>query len=180
MNNANYNSLKSINYFNSLSTFNTLISLNNQNQKINILYFNAMSMRNKLNDIQLFINSFIYPIHIIIITETWLYKEENMFFELPGYTSYHSNRLKQKTQNENDSIGHCGRGGGVSVYVLNNLLSVFVFEEYIDNNNYLIVKLIQLNKYIIAVYRPPIRSNESIFIHKIEKILSQYINIVTL
>lgn len=171
------NSIKSVNYLNSLNTFYTLNSQKNKN--LNILYFNAMSIRNKLNDIVLFINGFKCPIHIIIITETWLYKEENMLFDIQGYKAYHSNRLKQN-KNDNDNVnvnvnyGHLGRGGGVSMYVSTSLCSVFVNEEYIDNNNYLIINLIQLKMFIIAVYRPPVKTNESKFIKKIETFVSLY------
>ncbi len=76
------------------------------------------------------------------------------------------------------NIGHFGRGGGVSVYIKNDLCSTLVCEEYIPdiNSNYVVVKLIQLNIYIVGIYRPPIKINERTFIQKLEDILNTYKN----
>lgn len=133
-------------------------------------------MRNKLDEIILFINSFKIEIHVILITETRLYKEENILFDIQGYTACHSNRGKQKNQNQILNKGHFGRGGGASVYVQNNIYSTFVFEEYSEeiNSNFVVVKLVQLNLYVIGIYRPPVKINERKFIQILEGYLSTY------
>lgn len=133
-------------------------------------------MRNKLDEIVFFINSFKVQIHAIIISETRIYKEENNLFDIQGFTAYHSNRAKQKNKNKILNKGHFGRGGGVSVYVRKNVCSTFVFEEYIDdtNSNYVVVKLVQLNMHLIGIYRPPVKEYERKFIHKLEEYLSLY------
>lgn len=165
------NNIKKINYFKNINNYYLLTS----HTDLNILYFNARTIRNKMSDIQIFINSFKCPIHVIIITETRLYSEENVFYDIQGFKAYHSNRSKNNVKNQLN-IGHTGRGGGVAVYVHQNISSTFVYEEYIDNNNYLIVNLIQMKTHIIALYKPPVRVNENKFINKIETLLAKYKN----
>lgn len=113
-----HNSFKSINYLNSLSNFYKVNSI-----KLNILYFNAISIRNKWDEIISFLNSFKCQIHCIIITETRLYREENKFFNIQNYISYHSNRVYDRWSGE-------GRGGGVAIYVHSSLTSTLIHEEW--------------------------------------------------
>lgn len=75
----NFNTLNSIQYFTTKENFQK----SNNKTKLKILYFNAISMRNKLSDIIFFIDSFKSPIHIIVISETRLYENENKFYDLP-------------------------------------------------------------------------------------------------
>lgn len=113
------------------------ISISGTGEKLNILYFNSQSMRNKLHEIIFFINSFKYPIHLIIVSETYLYEEENVFYDICGFKAYHSNRIKNKKRSKSEGKKiHDGRGGGVSVYVNVKLCSTFVSSEYTDNKNF--------------------------------------------
>ncbi len=75
----------------------------NRENKLNVLYFNAISLRNKYTDVTQFINSFNHKIHIVVITETRLHDEEIKFFNISNYVAYYSNR---KQSNE------YGRGSG--------------------------------------------------------------------
>lgn len=54
-----------------------------QNNNLNILYLNTRSCRNKDEDLCLLINEFVSCIHVVVFSETWLYKNE--IFKLPGY-----------------------------------------------------------------------------------------------
>lgn len=135
----NFNTLNSIQYFTTKENFQK----SNNKTKLKILYFNAISMRNKLSDIIFFIDSFKSPIHIIVISETRLYENENKFYDLPNYVAYHSNRKENKDY---------GRGAGTAVYIHSSLCSAFVFEECIENKfQFLIVKLIEHNMHIIQI-----------------------------
>lgn len=51
-----------------------------KNTFANIMYLNARSLRNSLNDLQTFIDTQTYCIDIIAITETWLSKNELSYF----------------------------------------------------------------------------------------------------
>ena len=54
----------------------------------NIIYLNARSLRNKIDKIQLLINSFgDHVVDVLVITETWMKSGEESIFELNGYKS---------------------------------------------------------------------------------------------
>lgn len=44
----------------------------NYHNNFNILYFNIQSLRNKLNNLEILINSYTYEIHAIVLTEIWI------------------------------------------------------------------------------------------------------------
>lgn len=133
---------------------------NSSKNAFNIIYFNAQSLRNKLNDLEFVLSQFKYKIHIIVITETWLKADENKFYNLVGYNAFHSNR-KQKI------------GGGVTIFTSNDLIVSKVFEEEFCLCNFLILKLHQLNIHIAGIYRPP-SSVLNTFFEKFENILCNF------
>ncbi len=140
----------------------------NRENKLRVLYFNAISLRNKYSDITQFIDSFNCKIHVVVITETRLHEEENKFYNINNYVAYHSNRKKSDEY---------GRGSGVAIYVHNELCSTFILEECIENKyHFLIVKLIHLDLYLIATYRSPKSNTESLYIHNLENLLVTYKN----
>lgn len=157
------NCFKFLNHYECINDL--LLNDENNKTKINILYFNAQSIRNKWDSIKLFINSLNSLAHVIVMTETKIYVNENKFFELENYTAYHSNRVQDKWTAS-------GRGGGAAIYVHNSILSVLVSQEYYDNNNFVIAKMIRTNTNIIAVYKPP-NTNIMNFIEKFEIVLAQ-------
>lgn len=55
--------------------------------KLNMMYINIRSVRNKLEDLESMINLFNGVIHIISMTETWLYEEETNYFNLKDYVA---------------------------------------------------------------------------------------------
>lgn len=156
--------LELINHFNSYLEFQNVNI--EYDSKMRILYFNAISIRNKFIDVIQFINSFPYIIHIVVISETRLYEEENCFYDIQNYTAYHSNRKK---------CNEYGRGSGTVIYIHFSLFSKFVFEECIENKyHFLIIKLIEQNIHVISVYRSPKKATESNFIQRFSEILSIY------
>lgn len=51
-------------------------------------------MRNMLDQLNYFINSFSFHIHVVVITETRLYKKKKKFFDIEDFIAYHSNKQK--------------------------------------------------------------------------------------
>jgi hypothetical protein len=132
-----YNNLK-IEYSEGLAS--KLIS----NNGINFLYFNGRSIRNKLTEIELLLNSFNRLIHVVIVTETWLKCNEIDFFNLNDYNSFHNVRDKQ--------------GGGVSVFCHKKITSNLILSENFMTNSHCLIINLHLNNKIFsvgAIYRPP-------------------------
>lgn len=131
----------------------------------NFLYLNARSLRNSLNDLQDFVNTQNFLVHVIIVTETWLRDSDVIYFNLTGYTSYHSIR-KLKT------------GGGVAIFIHNSFDNASViFEQDFNNNNILVVSLLQHNFKVIGVYRQPNNQsdpNAALFNDVFERTLAKY------
>lgn len=123
----------------------------------NILCYNIRSLRNKLTDVTDFILNLAFRLHIIILNETWVSENDKNFFNLPGFTAYHSTRQKL--------------GGGVAIYVNNSFSDSCVIEACeIDNCNFLTIKLLKLKHYIVTAYRPP-SSNITHFLNKLNELL---------
>lgn len=131
------------------------------NNNFNILYLNIRSLRNKLEDLHLLITSYKCPIHVIILTESWLKESENMFFNLPYYTSYFSNRATAY--------------GGVAIYVSEKINSTFIFEEEFQNSNFLVIRLPKHNFYIMGIYKSH-TTIYSEFIQKLDNLTTKYKN----
>lgn len=131
----------------SLSKITHLNSLGNTlGASMNILYFNARSVRNKFEEIQQYLDSSKRVFHIIIITETWLNKNETHLHYLRGYQAFHSTR---------DDINIL-RGGGVSIYVLDSFdRANEIGNKYWNGNNCLAIELLKEKVKIIGFYRQP-------------------------
>jgi hypothetical protein len=136
-------------------------SINN----INCLYLNAQSLRNSLNDLQCFITSLNFKIHIVLVVETWIKATEIQFFNLLNYQSAHSTRP--------NSIG-----GGASIFILNEFdTGNIVYEECSNNNNFIIISLIKHNIQIGLCYRQPNNSLDqdgNLFLSKLDILLNSY------
>lgn len=142
------------------------LDVNNSNFNnfgLNVLYLNAVSIRNKLDNITLFIKSFNFKIHIIVICETRLKQNETKIFNIEGYTAHHSTREGKY------------RGGGCSIYIDSLIPSSKIYEQCLDNQNILIVKLNKNKLNIVAIYRPP-GSDLNQFMKKLKNIISNYSN----
>lgn len=68
-----------------------------------VLYLNARSLRHKLNDVELIIDT-LKSVDVIVITETWLYMDELKSYGLPGFQLLSTTR-------------EGGRGGGINIYI---------------------------------------------------------------
>lgn len=117
------------------------IELINKNG-LNILYFNGRSIKNKISDIELFLSYLNCIVHIVVITETWLDENNEMFFNLKNYNSFHNNRRKH--------------AGGVAIFCHSSIISEVVLSEtFLDNSHCLIIKLVHYNIHVATIYRAP-------------------------
>lgn len=151
------------------NTFKTNIShfvnksLKSDKDLLNIFHVNIRSLKNKFDDIkQMLFNVKNTHYHIIILSETWLKKDEIMFFEIDGYTMYTSVRSRI--------------GGGLSVYIHNTIQSDIIYEFNDNNNHFLIIQLYKLNLKIVAIYN----THTTTFLPKLEDILSNNNNCIVI
>jgi len=160
------------------SNFNIELNVKHQNRLPNsvhrltfgnFLYLNAQSLRNKLTDLQDFVDSLNYQVHVILVTETWIRDNEKKYYNLMGFHAFHSTRPN-------------GNGGGVSIFINNNFdTGNVLFEESINNNNILLVSLIKHQLNIAVCYRQPNNSQDlncSIFLNKLDLLLNAYKKII--
>lgn len=114
-----------------------------ENGNLNILYLNVQSLRNKIDNLKLLVernNRSKNVPHIIALSEIWIYKNENEYYNLPGYNAYFANR-------ETD------RSGGCLIFVLESLDSMMVRCTEYEKSSLLTVKLTKLNINIACVYK---------------------------
>lgn len=107
---------------------------------LRILYINARSLRNKLDDIEIMLNSMQKP-DILVITETWLYENESDYYHITGYNSEFCSREI--------------RGGGVAVYLKEEIEYGVIMNKNLNKCSYLNINLRSANLRLIALYRPP-------------------------
>lgn len=107
--------------------------------------------RNKFDELKCIINSFNETIHIIVLSETWIKSEDQgKSLQIPCYTHYYNFR-----QNS--------RGGGVSIFVHNNLKHNLIDQKAEEDNHYLWIHISKFSLNIGAVYKPE-RTNLKNFI----------------
>lgn len=133
---------------NLLSNCNASHYINNwniiKNQRLNILHINIQSIRNKLDELSIYINEiekkYKGTLHVIALSEIWIYKNENRFFNIEGYNAYFSNR-------ENN------RSGGCCIYVTDKLTSTMINECEYEKTNFLQIKINEFNMNIVCIYK---------------------------
>lgn len=124
--------------------------------QLNVLYINIRSMKNKLEDIDYLLKTSDKEIHVIALTETWLYPNETSFFNIPNYVAVHDCR---------DT-----RGGSVAIYLKQNITYNQVTAPIIDHCNIVGVNLLNYKLRIFVIYRSP-SSNVQQFIDAFEDLL---------
>jgi hypothetical protein len=102
-------------------------------------------------------------IDVVIMTESWLNRDEVNFFDLTNYDAYHSLR---------DGRGY----GGVSVYVKKHILTNVLEVINEKSGEFLILNFPIIKINLIAVYRPPsnIQTEIELFINKLDYLFSTY------
>lgn len=131
---------------------------------INIIHMNIQSIRNKIDDIEEFLMTIAKQtkakIHIIALSEIWIFQNENKFYNINGYNAYFSNR--------NDN-----RSGGCCFFVINELKSTLLNEFEFEKSNFLIIKINKHDLKIACVYRYG-NSNVINFNEKLESEVFKY------
>ena len=116
---------------------------------IRVLYVNSRSLRNKFSELEEAVLTENYD--IIGLTETWLNLEARDYlaeYNIPGYTIFEKSRVNRN-------------GGGILLYIKNNLNPVQVSKPLITNVDALYVLLKDNNGAklaIVLLYRPPAQS----------------------
>ena len=123
---------------------------------MSILYMNAQSVLNKVNELASVIAT--HNPDIVILTETWCNNTiTNAFLSIPGYNLENDLRL-DRTDTAN------GIGGGILVYVKNGFTVLPINDRTNSFNQYCMFKIkctnnLELN--ILAAYRSPNSSEEN-------------------
>lgn len=129
-----------------------------------IILLNIRSIRNKLNELVIFIDELNYKPHIIIITESWLRDNEIKFFNLEGYQTIANCRSSH-------------RGGGIIIFIRDDIKFNVLKNEQFDKSHFIMINLTKLNTKIAGFYRSPSTKSE-IFLEILENILDKTDNLI--
>lgn len=127
--------------------------------KLNILYLNINSIRNKLEKLENIITE-IDHVHIIVLTEIRIFKDENNYYNINNYKAYFNNR----------EDGH----GGVAVYVHDDLVSGVLESDCVDSIHKLVIRIYSNNINIAVIYRKPVDSNFDSLIEIMNNLLTKF------
>lgn len=131
--------------------------------QVSILHLNACSLRNKLDDLEAEIQVYNFP-NVIVVCESRLTEGITPFFNVQGYTSYHTTRKD----------GY----GGLSIFVKSTISHRVVTDiSTIDRVHISKVKLDQVSMNLFCVYRAP-RSDISRFLDQLDDILEENSNVI--
>lgn len=141
---------------------NRFLTNTNNSEYMNILYLNIQSLRSqdKFENLKNLIISFKFTIHIIILSEIWIFSMENDQYHLNNYNEFFVNR--------DDEIA-----GGTVIYVLDSIPSNVTFEESTNRTDFLIIELSELKINIMSVYK----NNDAdlqLFFQKFENLISSH------
>lgn len=126
--------------FNIIDCVNVTHDVNKINNNINstdYLKVLCLNIRNKMCDVKTLITSYDFTVHIIVLSEIFIYSKEKDCFELNNYKSYFQCR-------------DTNRGGGVVVYVIDSILLNNVHDEYYSENHFIIINLPSHNMNLMA------------------------------
>lgn len=157
-NNDIYDDLR-VDYFSGVHNSMVNMKSGEYQTNFNMLYLNIQSLRNKLYNLESLIKTYECDIHIIVLTEIWINEQENQFFNMEGYKSYFSNRVKSY--------------GGVAIYVRENIASNLILKLEFEKSNFLGIYLIEQKIHIFGIYRSH-ETNINSFLEKMDEISNKY------
>lgn len=115
----------------------------------------------KLDELKCVIKSFKEIIQIIILTETWIKSEDDACkIQIPCYTHYYNFRQQK-------------RGGGVSIFVHDNLKHNLVLDLCEEDNHYLWIRVSKFSLNFGAIYKPE-RTNSDRFLETYSEHLHKF------
>lgn len=128
---------------------------------INILYMNIQSIRDKMDDMEIFIEQITkkskHIIHIIALSEIWIYRNENSFFNLTNYYGFFSNRQSN-------------RSGGCLIFIHKTIDAREILNEEMNETNILVINIPQYELNFACIYKGH-NTNTREFIEYFEKII---------
>lgn len=123
-----------------------------------LIYMNIRSLRLNFSTFLTTINNIINQIKVIVLVETNITDDENRFYNIEGFNSIFLNRGS--------------RGGGVAVYIAENL---FFTKTSLNTNSFEIIQIvININNKttsLLSLYRPP-SANILMFIKELDEIIN--------
>lgn len=105
-----------------------------------VLYFNARSLKNKVEEIEILMALVRSDISMIVVTETWISEEEQKFYNFPGFNSIYASRQQ--------------RGGGCAIFIRDSIKFNPIKTLEKNGISYLLVHIERHNKYFAAIYNP--------------------------
>ena len=134
----------------------------NKNSQIRILHQNICSLRNKVTELEVWLNSELHQVEVICLTEHWL-----------------NHATLNSTNIANFKLGSafCRKSntyGGSCIYVKENILirNIDYFTSLDDEKNFEVslIELVDYKLYIVCVYRSP-DGQIDIFLNKLENLI---------
>lgn len=107
---------------------------------IKIMYLNARSLKNKMDELEVVTHD--HEIDVLVVTETWMKKEEEIFYNLTNFEAVYCSRNK--------------RGGGTAIFVRKHIPMHVIYMDP-SEFSFLTVKIRQI--VIAVVYRSPKSEN---------------------
>lgn len=145
---------------------NSNIIKNEDNLKI--FYINIRSLRNeqKFDNFVNYLNNLKIDFDIIAISETWFREDkcEQLYANIEGYYSFHSCRITNTY------------GGGVSIYIKENIKSNLIKNISNDYLNLIVIKLLNSKTNLTIGYRQPKYENFNDFINVLDDLLENTLN----
>lgn len=114
------------------------------------MLLNIRSIKNKLNELEIFLEELNKKPSIIIITESWLKNEEVKYFNLKNYQSLGNCRTNQ-------------RGGGIIFFINDNLNYNVIKNEQFHKSHLILINLSDLNIKVAGFYRSPSTRTDHFF-----------------
>lgn len=109
-----------------------------------ILHLNIQSIRNKLDDLNIYIQNIHkeigQKIHVIALSEIWIYENENKFYNLSGYSTFVSNRQVNKS-------------GGCMIFTLDEIEAHELVNIEFEASNFLMISTKKFDLNIACIYR---------------------------
>lgn len=140
------------------------MNYHNQSSKVRISYMNIRSLRNKINEIEVFLSKNQFP-DIMALTESWLYPEEEKFVQMDSYSAFMQSRPNK-------------RGGGVAVFKQNRFEGHLLTKETNLDCESVTIEINSKPKIKVqTIYRPP-STNIREFMHYLEESLQRYKNTI--
>lgn len=108
--------------------------------ELKIVYLNIRSLLNKVGNLQMALKKLEKVPHIIVVLETWLKPNTESKVKFEGYNAVFCSRLIK-------------RRGGIAIFIHDSIDFEIVKRQHVGINHIVLIKLIKLNKNLIAFYR---------------------------